>query len=326
MKFVRIIKDTEYTDYTPQDLIHSDANKFGGWKCSAGSEGLFIDWDGRVWPATCEVGKDRYYLGSVVDSKPIKLLNEYIDCYHTYCPCLVEIYLPKYKSNLNELTEIKEGAVELSSFDAVTRASKFDRDRKYIMWAFGRKCNFSCSYCDDNSHSKDDKDIVPKHAIEKIKQYSDEYRNGKQIMWSFTGGEPTINSLFLPFVKELHAKGDIITVATNGSASGDYYNDLAQVSNINISVHFEFLKPEKLRRVAQRILEVNPDWFGLNFMIMPGQAETCLKYIEALKDLPNFKTYTKLHFDMLRIKNTDTYELYSDRDRELINILQSGNY
>jgi len=81
-----------------------------------------------------------------------------------------------------------------------------------------------------------------------------------------------------------------------------------------------------LRRVAERILESQPDWFGLNFMIMPGQGETCLKYIEALKDLPNFKTHTKLHFDMLRIKNTGNYELYSNRDKELINILQSGNY
>ena len=313
-------------DYTPQDLVHSDTNKFLRWKCSAGSEGLFIDWDGAVWPATCEVGRDRYYLGSANDTLPIKLLDEYINCYHNSCPCLVEIYLPKYKNNVTELEEAREGNVTLTDFNAVTRASKFDRDRKYIMWAFGRKCNFSCSYCDDNSHSKNDKDIVSEHAIQKIKEYSDRYRNDKQIMWTFTGGEPTINSLFLPFVKKLHSKKDIITVATNGSASGDYYNELAQVANINISVHFEFLKPEKLRRVAERILEVKPDWFGLNFMIMPGQAETCWKYIEALKDVPNFKTHTKLHFDMLRIKNTGNYELYSDCDKELINILQSGKY
>lgn len=325
-KFVRIIKDTEYTDYTPQDLVHSDTNKFAGWKCSAGSEGLFIDWDGKVWPGTCEVGRDRYYLGSIVDDKPIKLLEEYITCYHKTCPCLVEIYLPKYKNDSRDLAQVKEGNVLLTDFNAVTRASDFDRDRKYIMWAFGRKCNFSCSYCDDNSHSKDDKDLVPEAAIQKVKDYSDQYRAGKQLMWSFTGGEPTINSLFLPFVKELHTLGDIITVATNGSASGDYYYKLAQVANINISVHFEFLKPEKLRRVASRILEVKPDWFGLNFMIMPGQAETCLQYIDAIKDLPNFKTHTKLHFDMLRIKNTGDYEPYSGRDKELINNLQSGNY
>ena len=324
-KLVRIIKDEIYQNYSPQEIIQNNANKFNGWSCSAGSEGLFIDWDGNIWPGTCATGKQKYIMGNIHDNNPIKLFKEYITCEWEYCPCLVEIYLPKYKNSVEQLTETTEGNVSISDFDAVTR-SRSDRNRKYIMWAFGRKCNFSCSYCDDVSHSKDDKDIVPENAIKKITEYSNNYRNGKQIMWSFTGGEPTINSLFLPFVKELHSKKDIITVATNGSASGDYYNELAQVANINISVHFEFLKPEKLRRVAERILEVKPEWFGLNFMVMPGQAEICRKYIEAIKDLPNFKTHTKLHFDMLRKKNTDTYELYSAQDKELINILQSGNY
>jgi organic radical activating enzyme len=325
-KLVRIIKDGTYQNYSPQELIQNNSNKFNNWSCSAGSEGLFIDWAGSVWPATCTVGKQAFYMGNVNDDKPIKLLTDYIKCKWEYCPCLVEIYLPKYKDNIEQLTETTEGEVSTADFNATTRALTDDRNRKYIMWAFGRKCNFSCSYCDDHSHSKDDKDIVPAHAIQKVTEYSNQYRNNKQIMWTFTGGEPTINSLFLPFVKDLHSKGDIITVATNGSASGDYYHELAQVANINISVHFEYLKPEKLRRVAERILELKPDWFGLNFMIMPNQAETCLKYIEALKDLPNFKTHTKLHFDILRIKNTETYELYSDHDRNIINMLQTGNY
>lgn len=323
-KFVRIIENGIFEDYSPQDLIHNDVNQFKNWKCSAGSEGLFIDWDGIVWPATCEIGKEQSKLGSLKDNNPIKLLEDYITCNHKYCPCLVEIYLPKYKKLKKQLSETQLGNVNLKKFSAVTRASEFDRDRKYIMWAFGRKCNFSCSYCDDNSHSKLDQDLVTEFSIEKALQYAEQFRQGKSIMWSFTGGEPTINPLFLDLVKYLKAKGDTITVATNGSASHEYYNELAQVANINISVHYQFLKPAKLRKVCTTIVNAKPDWFGLNFMIMPGMAETTYKYFEQVKDIPGFLSNTTLNFDILRKKNTELYEIYSQKDMDLIKKLQTG--
>lgn len=317
-KFVRVIKNGEYTDYTPQDLIHSYTNKFAGWKCSAGSEGLFIDWEGKVWPATCVIPNEEHLLGSLNDDKPIKILTEYITCPLESCPCLIEIYLPKYKTSPNELTEVKEGNVTLEKFNAITRAQEYDRGRKYIMWAFGKKCNFSCFYCDDNSHSKLDSDLVTADAIEKALEYADQFRNGKPIMWSFTGGEPTINPLFLNLVKRLHSKGDSITVATNGSATDEYYSELAKYANINISVHFEFLKPEKLRRVSAAIISSKPDWFGMNFMIMPGKAETCAKYLTALSSIDNFEEKIIFHFDILRVKNKKEYYSYSQEDIDLI--------
>jgi len=325
-KFVRIIKDGYYKDYIPQDLIYNDLNKFKNWKCSAGTEGLFIDWDGNVYPATCEVGRSGYLLGSIKDDKPIRLLKNYIDCNHKYCPCLVEIYLPKYKTIIKELDEIAEGEIELDEFNAVTRASEFDRGRKYIMWAFGRKCNFSCSYCDDNSHSKLDSDLVELNHIKKTLAYANEFRQDKSLMWSFTGGEPTINTNFLALVKELYSINDVITVATNGSASNEYYLELSKYANINISVHFEFLKPEKLRRVSDTIISSNPHWFGLNFMIMPGTAKKTYDYISSLSTISNFKQKTTVHFDLLRKKNTSIYEIYSEEDIYMINKLKLGEY
>lgn len=323
-KLVRVINNNNFDDFTPQDLIHRSVNNFYGWKCSAGSEGLFIDWDGNVWPATCEVGRKRSYLGSLNDDKPIKILNEYITCFHKTCPCLIEIYLPKYKDKPEQLIEKEQDNISFDSFDAVTRASNFDRNRKYIMWAFGRKCNFSCSYCDDNSHSKKDSDLVTAKAINKALDYSNVYRNNKSLMWSFTGGEPTINPLFLTLVKELKSKNDTITVATNGSQSNEYYKELAQYANINISVHFEFLKSEKLKKVTEAIIESSPDWFGLNFMILPGKVQKTKDYIEKLLVLDGFKDTVTCHFDILRKKNSSEYELYSPN--EIIQIEELKNY
>lgn len=325
-KLARIIKDNIYKDYAPQELIQENVIQFKGWKCSAGTEGLFIDWSGEVWPATCVVQSRRHRLGSIYDESPIELLDSYITCQAKTCPCLVEIYLPKYKINPTSLVESAPGDVSLSDFDAISRASDHDRDRKYIMWAFGRKCNFSCSYCDDHSHSKDDNDLVTKKAIEKVTEYSDKFRQGKSLMWSFTGGEPTINPLFFDFVKLLHSKGDTITVASNGSQHASYYAELSQYANINISVHFEYLKPSKLSKIVSTVIQNQLMWFGLNFMIMPGKIDKCIEYIAELKKIPNFKEKTNVHFDILRVKNTGIFEIYSAEELEMIKKLQSGDY
>lgn len=325
-KFARIIKDNIYQDYTPQDLIRENVINFKNWSCSAGTEGLFIDWVGDVWPATCCVQGKLNYLGSIYNEVPILLLNDYIKCQSKNCPCLVEIFLPKYKIQESQLTENCDGAVSLNNFDAVTRASEHDRNRKYIMWAFGKTCNFDCRYCDDQSHSKNKNDMVTQFAIDKVLNYADTFRNNKSLMWSFTGGEPTINPLFLDLTKRLHYKGDTITVASNGSQTTDYYKELTKYANINISVHFEYIKPNKLKRVVSSIVEESPAWFGLNFMIMPGDVNKCYEYINVLQEIKHFKERTNLHFDILRIKNLEKFETYSSEELEKIKLLQDGKF
>ena len=61
-------------------------------------------------------------------------------------------------------------------------------------------------------------------------------------------------------------------------------------------------------------------------MIMPNKAEKCYSYIEVLKDLPNFKERTQLHFDILRIKNTGNFEMYSQEEMSMITDLQTGKF
>lgn len=327
MKLVRVINQNTYKDYTPQDLVQKNVNRFLNWKCSAGSEGIFIDWDGNVWPGTCFVGQQQFLMGNIKNSDDIILHNDFITCRFNFCPCFLEIYLPKYKENEKSLDEVFQTENDLldTGFDALSRAQQFDKDRKYIMWAFGRKCNFNCSYCDDVSHSKLDSDLVNEFSIEKVKNYAKLYRQNKQITWSFTGGEPTINVLFLDLVKYLHSIGDTITVATNGSASNEYYTELAKYANINISVHFEFLKAEKLRKVTEAIIKSNPEWFGLNFMAIPGRVSKCYEYLQKLITIPEFIDSVHCHFDMLRVKNEDFYQAYSEEDIKILKELEKYN-
>jgi organic radical activating enzyme len=325
----RIIKNGSYQDYEAEHLIIAGKNTFKNWKCSAGSEGIYIDWDGNIWPATCFTNNLQHKLGSINDNLPIKQLSEYVTCSKNTCFCMAEIYLPKYKDSLDNLIEGKQDTVSILDFDAVTRANSFDKNRKSILWAFGRLCNFDCSYCDDISHNKTDPPVSEK-SIEKFLEYITQFRNNTGINWSFSGGEPTLNKHFLPLVKKLSSLGDAIAVSTNGSQSADYYLELLNYSSINLSVHFEYLKLNKIKRIIKKLLDAGPEELpnrlGLNFMVTPGKVQLCIDYLNELKQLPTFDNYITVRVDILRIKNSSDYYAYSDKEKEIIKRLQQNNW
>ena len=78
-----------------------------------------------------------------------------------------------------------------------------------VTWDTGRRCNYDCSYCPAHRH-----DNFSKHAtIEELKANTDflfeyidtymQYRTYKRTSISFTGGEPTVNPNFIPFIQYL---------------------------------------------------------------------------------------------------------------------------
>lgn len=319
----RIIKNGIYKDFLAEDLVTAQVNRFKNWHCSAGVEGIFIDWYGDIWPATC-INNPKYKLGSIYGTDEIQLQQDYLICSRDTCPCLVEVYLPKYKNNSDDLIVSTSGNVNLLDFDAITRAHECDIGKKYIMWAFGRKCNFDCSYCDDVSHSRDD-DNITQQVIQKVLDYSNKFRDSSSLIWSFTGGEPTLNPSFLSLVKELSGKGDSVTVSSNASKDGEYYIELAKYAWVNLSIHFEFLKLNKFEKVLKSILDddYTCQHVGINFMIMPSTIDKCSQYIDSIKDHKNFPAIkSNLKFNILRLKNSSDYYQYSEEDLNRIKNLQ----
>jgi len=74
---------------TANDLITNDQNKFYGWKCWAGIDGINIDMWGNIYRADCQYG------GALGNLERYKLPEKEIVCGKSVCSCLSDIYIRK---------------------------------------------------------------------------------------------------------------------------------------------------------------------------------------------------------------------------------------
>ena len=128
-----------------------------------------------------------------------------------------------------------------------------------LTWMIGSRCNYDCMYCPAELH-----DATSKHPDLKqlMAVWDSFYLKTKHIglpyKISFTGGEVTANKSFLPLIKFLKNNdfniGQLL-VTTNGSASVNYYKQLAMLTDaISFSTHSEFINEGKF---FDKVLKIN---------------------------------------------------------------------
>ena len=83
-----IINEEEYEGH---EIILQGKNKFSGWKCWAGIDGVNIDMWGNLYRADCQYG------GALGNLERYKLPEKEIICGKTTCSCLSDIYIRKEK-------------------------------------------------------------------------------------------------------------------------------------------------------------------------------------------------------------------------------------
>ena len=177
-----------------------------------------------------------------------------------------------------------------------------------VDWYIGKRCNFDCSYCVDYLH--DNKS--PHVPLENMKILADAIidQHGKNVFWSLTGGEPTVNPDFLELCKYIKQErgARFVSLTTNGSRSADYLIDLYQyIDGITLSFHFEHMQNrideyiekcialENWRREWNAYREDTPnfpDWDNgvvrktliLRFMVYPGQFENVERMEKAFRN------------------------------------------
>lgn len=137
-----------------------------------------------------------------------------------------------------------------------------------LTWKIGLRCNYDCMYCSPEYHN----DTDAAHSLDQLQQawvslHSQVSLRKLKYKIGFSGGEPTVNKNFLPFVKWLRSNyADDITkilVTTNGSANLQYYLALYKyVDNISFSTHSEHMDETKFfdMMVALRN-KITPDKF-----------------------------------------------------------------
>jgi len=153
-----------------------------------------------------------------------------------------------------------------------------------VTWDTGRRCNYDCSYCPITRH-----DNFSKHAtLDELKantnflfEYIDlhmQYRDFKHTSISFTGGEPTVNPNFIPFIQYLKSEYESkyadrwkanFALTSNG-AMGEKMAQKVMENMRHITVSYHAESNEKLKKqVRDRILQFHTEGrkYGLTLSV-----------------------------------------------------------
>lgn len=143
------------------------------------------------------------------------------------------------------------------NFDAILPA-RDDLRPLHICWFLHNHCNHRCSYCHESNWSGSFRwvDFAQVQAfVEQVKaHYGD-----RQILVSFTGGEPTLWPDFEKCVQYLTDSGIEIGMTSNGAKPIEFFERIAEkFSWISLSFHPEFTRPDKFLSLVNYLSGVVP--------------------------------------------------------------------
>lgn len=296
--------DNRRLDMSTETIVGQKRNQFKNWSCGAGVESLYVDMDGKVFVASCRVGGE---LGNIYDE--ITTPKQWLKCPIEYCSCGADLLIPKAKdedckrflvqtfpeSRRNFKPAVNKANV---SDDFVALERTYDASVPQVYWELGRYCNYDCSYCWPFIHNKTD----PHKTLEQLMAGTDllekHFVKGRKCRYSISGGEPTLNPHLLDWLKYIKSLGHDISMHSNGSRLPKYYLELLELTDINLSVHFEFYNKDKLIEVIgalalkkHRNNKLRLGHLELKLMMTPGRTQEILEFEKALKALPHFKEY-----------------------------------
>ena len=171
-----------------------------------------------------------------------------------------------------------------------------------VTWDLGRRCNYDCSYCPVHRHDN----FSPHATLEELKgnanflfEYIDtymEYRNHKYTSISFTGGEPTVNPHFVPFVLYLKdeyktrysKKWDATFSLTTNGAMGEKMAEAVMKNFTHATVSYHSESDRKLKQqVKDRIIQFHNEGPAHNFTVSVNVMFHAA-YFEECKELCDF--------------------------------------
>lgn len=171
-----------------------------------------------------------------------------------------------------------------------------------VTWDIGPRCNYDCSYCPAHRH-----DNFSKHAtLNELKSNADfmfeyidtymNYRNYKNANINFTGGEPTVNPNFIPFIQYLTHKYQQeyldkweanFSLTTNGAMSKHIASEVIKnMKYCTVSYHAESSNMLK-QQVKDRIVQFYTEGKDYNFKVSVNVMFHA-SYFDECKEMCNF--------------------------------------
>ncbi len=118
-----------------------------------------------------------------------------------------------------------------------------------ISWTIHNSCNYKCSYCPPSLHTGGTKNLDLERSIEFVKNIKSHYVDGlgmKNVLISFSGGEPTLWKGFEELCYTIGKLGLRMSITSNGSTSLKYWDRIARFfDTIVFSFHSEYADPDQ---------------------------------------------------------------------------------
>ena len=321
-----------FSDLSTEEVVAKRINNFLGWKCAAGIENINIDFDGFVQLASCGAGTRinnngfqifTGTLGNVYDGY-LRIPQDWIDCPVATCSRGADMFIPKYdakrtsKDSLLKLSQkpadhkfnLGPNSIGNNTSAAVERTHL--GGYKQVFWEMGRRCNFNCSYCPADVHNNTEKKKSWDQLYDAYQLIKNKFLLGAKANFVVSGGEPTVHKNYVEFAKMVYDDGHKLSTHSNGSRLPKYYRELIHYSDLNISIHFEYIDryEEKISNIIDGICQekIDRDLEGKHrghmevyFMVMPGRMQEAidLEY-EIVQKSPEFLNYCTHTFMPLR--------------------------
>ncbi len=166
-----------------------------------------------------------------------------------------------------------------------------DQDRVVIEWMLSSVCNYSCSYCPSRLHDGrvrwPSAQLMMRFARNVIEHYEE-----KQLIFLFTGGEPTLCPHLLGVCDQLRSEGVEVALLSNGSREVDWWRDAAKrIDFLIVSLHLEMASLVHIVEVLSVVSEFVP--LQVNLMMIPKLFDRCL---DAAGEIESMIPSATLHY------------------------------
>ncbi len=299
-----------WTDFSTDELVGRDLNHFKGWRCAAGSRNISIKPDGTLRAASCGVGG---VLGNIFTQ--VRFPEKWAECPFAVCSCGADLFIPKAKTEINKLLlrKTKGKSRRFVHWNAIPRlAAAVERTHsspaRQVYWEITHRCNYDCSYCAPWVHNKTDAFRSFEEILLATERLCEGFGRGEPMNIIFSGGEPTLQPGFLDLVRLLSSLDHHVSVHSNGSRLPAYYKQLVRYCDINLSLHFEFWKPERFLKVVETIARekaerLNRDVGHLEVKIMmpPGGLERAMEVERQVRSFEGFSSHCTISVVPIRV-------------------------
>ena len=166
----------------------------------------------------------------------------------------------------------------------------------HLMWDLHHKCNFHCSYCSPglNNGSVDLLRIDDlKGLIDRVVSHYKGVLGYKNILFSFTGGEPTLWKDFQELIVYAHEKGIHLGLTTNGSVGLNFWKRTSTFFDyICLSYHAEFVDNDRFLSTFEYLHNQTETVVPSVRMMMHKERKYWDKAIEILEKIKKFPNWT----------------------------------